>query len=361
VPEIHQLDVSAYTIPTDRPESDGTLKWDSTTIVIVEVMGGGQQGIGYTYGDLSTARIIDRKFAPIVIGKDAFQIPEIWVDMVHSVRNIGRPGVSSMAIAAVDAALWDLKARILDVPLISLLGRARHEVAIYGSGGFTSYSDEELEEQLGGWAAAGIEMVKMKVGRDAAKDPERVARARRAIGAEAQLFVDANGAYTRKQAVEIAAAFEHHDVKWFEEPVSSDDLCGLRFVRDHAPARMRIAAGEYGYDSYYFQRMLEAGAVDVLQIDGTRCGGITGFMKAAEIADAHQIHVSAHTAPALHVDVCCCAPRVLHLEYFHDHVRIENMIFDGVIQPSHGMLRPDLSRPGNGLQIKRSDAARFAA
>src|SRR4051812_36033838 len=359
--QIERLDVSAYTIPTDQMESDGTLEWDSTTIVLVEVYAGGKQGIGYTYGDLAVARVIDRKLSPVVIGKDALQIPDIWNSMVQTVRNIGRPGLASMSIAAVDSAIWDLKARLCDLPLASLIGQARHEVPIYGSGGFTSYSVNDLTQQLTSWVDSGIRMVKMKVGREPDQDSQRVFAVRNSIGNEAGLFVDANGAYTPKQSLEMALAFEQANVSWFEEPVSSDDLSSLRFIREHTPATISVAAGEYGYDSFYFKRMLEANCVDVLQIDGSRCGGITGFLKAAELADAYQIPISAHTAPAFHLHVCCSAPRLLHLEYFHDHVRIENMLFDGLVQPVNGALRPDLSRSGNGLELKLADAARFAA
>jgi L-alanine-DL-glutamate epimerase-like enolase superfamily enzyme len=201
----------------------------------------------------------------------------------------------------------------------------------------------------------------MKVGREPARDFERVSAARHAIGNEPALFVDANGGYMPKQAVKMAETFGDLDVSWFEEPVSSDDLSGLRLVRKRCPSPMQVAAGEYGFDSYYFRRMLGSGAVDVLQIDGTRCGGITGFIKAAQLADAFQIPVSAHTAPAFHLAICCSVPRLLHLEYFYDHVRIESLLFEGIPDPVKGALEPDLSRPGNGLEVKRKDISRFAA
>jgi L-alanine-DL-glutamate epimerase-like enolase superfamily enzyme len=276
------------------------------------------------------------------------------------VRNAGWRGVCACAISAVDAALWDLKAKILDLPLVRLLGAARDAVAIYGSGGFTSYDDDRLARQLAGWVERdGCRAVKMKIGSEPGRDPVRVARARAAIG-EAELFVDANGAFSRKEALHFAEIVTAHDVSWFEEPVSSDDLEGLRLLRDRAPARQRIAAGEYGYEPFYFRRMLDAGAVDVLQADATRCGGVTGFLKAAALADAHAMPLSAHTAPALHLHVAAAAPRLMNLEWFHDHVRIERMLFDGAPQPEHGMVRPDLSRPGLGLAFKASDAERYA-
>lgn len=358
---IERLDVSAYTVPTASPEADGTYAWDKTTIVLVEAYAGNKCGIGYTYADQSTATLVKTLLAQVVQGRDALNTPGIWQAMVASIRNLGRPGIASMAIAAVDAALWDLKARLLDVALVTLLGAAREGAPIYGSGGFTTYSREQLQTQLGGWVEAGIPRVKMKVGTHPQDDPRRVAEAREAIGPDTELFVDANGAYSRKDALALADIFAaEYGVTWFEEPVSSDDLAGLHLLRDRAPAGMDIAAGEYGYDLWYFRRMLEADAVDVLQADATRCAGITGFMRVAALCEARSLQLSSHCGPALHVHPCCAVPNFRHMEYFHDHVRIEHMFFDGVLTPIHGELCPDLSRPGMGLEFKRADAAKYA-
>lgn len=281
--------------------------------------------------------------------------------MVKSIRNLGRPGIASMAIAAVDSALWDLKARLLDVALVTLLGATRESAPIYGSGGFTSYSRQQLQKQLGDWVAEGIPRVKMKIGSNPDEDPKRVANAREAIGADTELFVDANGAYSRKEALALATIFAAESgVTWFEEPVSSDDLEGLHLIRNRAPVGMDIAAGEYGYDLWYFRRMLEANAVDVLQADATRCAGITGFMRVAALCESRSLQLSSHCGPSLHVHPCCAVPNFRHMEYFHDHVRIEHMFFEGVLTPVRGELRPDRSRPGMGLEFKRSDAARYA-
>jgi L-alanine-DL-glutamate epimerase-like enolase superfamily enzyme len=265
-----------------------------------------------------------------------------------------------MAIAAVDSAIWDLKASLLGLPLILLLGAAQPSARIYGSGGFTSYSVEQLQRQLGGWVDQGITAVKMKIGRRPDEDFARVKAAREAIGTDAALYVDANGAYSRKQALEMAQKFRDAGVTWFEEPVTSDDLEGLRLIRDRAPAGMDIAAGEYGYDVGYFKRMLEAGAVDVQQADASRCAGISEFLRVGALCDAANLPMSAHTSPSLHLHPCCSLSRLRNIEYFHDHVRIENMFFDGVIQPKDGRLQPDLSRPGMGLEFKKADAERYA-
>ncbi len=228
----------------------------------------------------------------LVKGTKAFDVSGAHACILRKIRNLGRPGITSMAISAVDNALWDLKSRLIGVSLLDLLGAARESAMIYGSGGFTSYSIPELQKQLGDWAAQGIRMVKMKI--------------------------------------------------------------------DRAPAGMNIVAGEYGYDVYYFRRMLAAGAVDVLQADATRCGGITGFMRAGTLCEAFELPFSFHCAPALHLAAACALPAFWVGEYFFDHARIENMFFAGVPQPINGALRPDRSRPGCGLEFKRADAAPFA-
>ncbi|MGH7626655.1 MAG: enolase C-terminal domain-like protein [Gemmatimonadaceae bacterium] len=356
---IESVEVAAYTVPTDYPEADGTLSWTSTTLVLVEATANGTRSLGFSYADAATARLIRDLLAHTVIGRDAMGVAGSWEAMIHAIRNLGRPGVVSMAVAAVDIALWDLKARLLDLPLVTLLGATRSEVLVYGSGGFTSYPLPRLCEQLGQWAADGISRVKMKIGAHPELDLDRVRSARDAIGSDTELFVDANGAYSRKQALAMAAAFAELDVTWFEEPVSSDDLDGLHLIRDRAPAGMDIAAGEYGYDLPCFRRMLEANAVDVLQADASRCAGISEFLRVGALCASRSLPLSAHTAPSLHAHPCCAVECVRHLEYFHDHARIEGMIFDGALVPTHGALRPDLGRPGLGLEIRREDAERW--
>jgi L-alanine-DL-glutamate epimerase-like enolase superfamily enzyme len=357
---IDRIKVSAFKVPTDGRESDGTLAWDATTLVLVEAQAAGTTGVGYSYADTATATLIKDKLIEVVCGCDAMSVRGSWLQMVQAIRNLGRPGIASMAISAVDTALWDLKARLLEVPVAVLFGAVRDAIPIYGSGGFTSYTTGRLQKQLGGWAEAGISRVKMKVGRDPGADIERVRAAREAIGPRTELFVDANGAYSRKQALAMADAFAGFGVSWFEEPVSSDDLAGLNLLRDRAPPGMDIAAGEYGYDLPYFRRMLEAGAVDVLQADATRCAGFTDFLRVDALCESHCVSLSSHCAPILHLHPCCAALRVRHMEYFHDHVRIATMLFDGVPAPVDGLLHPDLNRPGLGLEFKHADARQYA-
>ncbi len=357
---VEHLEVSVFKIPTDAPEADGTFAWDSTTLIVVELTAGSQRGLGYTYTDAAAASLISRVLAEELRGQDALDIPARMSALVRRVRNLGRPGLAAMALSAVDAALWDVKARLLGLPLVRLLGATRERVPLYGSGGFTSYSVARLQEQLAGWVEQGIPRVKMKVGSHPEEDAARVHAAREAIGPRARLFVDANGAYTVEQALAFAERFAEDDVSWFEEPVSSDNLGGLRRLRDRAPPGMAMAAGEYGDGAIYFRRMLAAGAVDVLQADATRCQGLTGFLQADALCDAYDVPLSAHCAPALHLPVACAARRLVHVEYFHDHARLERMLFDGVPEVKEGALAPDLSRPGLGLELKRAEAARYA-
>lgn len=356
---IDGIEAVAYTIPTDVPEADGTLEWNETTIVIVQARAGTVGGTGYSYTHSSASQIIREVLAPVVHGRDVMDVTGTWEGMRRAIRNHGRPGLVSTALSAVDTALWDLKARVLGIPLVDLLGRVRDSVAVYGSGGFTSYDMERLTSQLAGWVDDGMRRVKMKVGRDAIRDVERVAAVRAAIGPCPELFIDANGGWSRREALAFAEEIEQYGVTWYEEPVTSDDLEGLRLLRDRSPAPMQIAAGEYGYDLFYFRRMLEANCVDVLQADVTRCGGISELLRIGALCAAYNVPLSAHTAPMLHAHVACAIPQIIHVEYFHDHVRIEQMLFDGCLHQGGGCLTPASDIAGNGLSLRRDVAAQY--
>jgi len=353
---VSELRASVFTVPTDAHESDGTLEWDETTLVLVEVEAGGETGIGWTYGAAAAARVVEDELAAVVSGISALDVRGAQLAMRRRLRNAGYPGIGAAAVSAVDVALWDLKAKLLGVPLVSLLGAAHDSVPVYGSGGFCSYSDARLAQQLAGWVEAGIPRVKMKIGRG--RDVERVRVAREAIGSDAELYVDANGAYAPKQALRLASAFAESEVTWFEEPVSSRNIEGLRLVRASAPAGMDVAAGEYAWTPADFRDLI--GAVDCLQADATRCGGVTGLLAAAALAEANELDLSGHTAPAIHTHALRAVPRLRHLEWFHDHVLVERRLFDGFVEPAHGAVRADLSRPGLGVEFKLADAVAFA-
>ncbi len=361
-PVVDRLEARCFTVPTEVPEADGTIAWDSTTLVLVTATSGETTGIGWTYGPAACAAVVDDLLAGVVRGTTVWDIPAANEAMVRAVRNAGRPGIAGYALSAVDIALWDLKARVIGVPLHRLLGTARESVPVYGSGGFTTYDDAKLAAQLSGWVAEqGIPRVKIKIaeswGSQVGRDLHRMRHARRTIGDDAELFVDANGGYRAKQAISVLAAAEDVGVTWFEEPVSSDDLAGLRRVREAVSAD--VAAGEYATDVGYARRMCQAGAVDCLQADATRCGGITGWLRIADVAASFGLEISGHCAPHLHVAAAAAVPNLRHLEWFHDHVRIESLFFDGVLDPTGGSVRPDPSAPGLGLVFKPADAEPF--
>jgi L-alanine-DL-glutamate epimerase-like enolase superfamily enzyme len=303
------------------------------------------------------------KLAGLAAGRDAMDIPGAYDAMSRQTRNLGRLGIAAGAISAVDVALWDLKARLLDLRLARLLGQAHDTVPIYGSGGFTSYDDTQLTAQFDHWVhEQGIPRVKMKIaeswGSREDRDLARIARARQIIGDGTELYVDANGGYTRKQAIRVAAAAAEYDVRWFEEPVSSDDLPGLHEVREHVTAD--VAAGEYGYDLPYFARMVQAGAVDCLQADLSRCGGITEWQRVAAVAAANNLQISGHCAPHLHLDAAAATPNLRHLEWFHDHVRIETMLFNGAVTHGPGGVLPvEHDRIGHGLDFNDEAASPY--
>jgi L-alanine-DL-glutamate epimerase-like enolase superfamily enzyme len=353
---VTEVRVSAYTVPTDEPESDGTLEWEATTIVVVELEAEGECGLGYAYGDRSVGVFVDSMLRSCLYGADAMRPAAAWAAMRRAIRNAGQQGVGAMAVSAADIALWDLKARLLGLSLADALPRFHEAAPVYGSGGFTSYSEARLREQLEGWRAADLPRAKIKVGREPERDPQRLALCREVLGEETELMVDANGAFAPSEALARAGEYAAFGVSYFEEPVSSRDRAGLRFVRERAPAGMAVAAGEYEWDLAGLGEL--APNVDVVQADVTRIGGITAMLRADGICRSLQRPFSAHCAPAVSAHVCCAIESLVHLEYFHDHVRLERMLFDGALDPKGGALYPDPTRPGHGLSLK-SEANRW--
>ncbi len=361
-PTVEDISATVYVIPTDAPEADGTLAWNETTMVLVTARAGGESGIGWTYAAAAAAGVVADVLAGVVTGRSAFDVAGAAEAMARAVRNIGRGGIAATAISAVDIALWDLKARLLGLPVTSLLGGARQDVPVYGSGGFTSYDEGQTREQLSGWVQKDrIPRVKIKIGEswggNERRDLARVTLAREIIGPETELYVDANGGYTTGQAVRVAHQMADYEVTWFEEPVSSQDTAGLAAIRSQV--RPDVAAGEYSWSLADSARLIAAGAVDCLQLDVTRCGGITEFLRGAALAAAHSLQVSGHCAPNLHAHVGTAVPNLRHVEYFYDHQRIERLLFDGTLDPQGGALTPDPGQPGLGLRLRTADAERY--
>jgi L-alanine-DL-glutamate epimerase-like enolase superfamily enzyme len=351
---VSAVTASAATVPTDLPEGDGTLTWSSTTLVLVEVEAEGQVGTGYTYAPAAAVRVVDDLVAPVVLGADALAPTAVHVEMARAVRNAGRPGLVGMALSAVDIALWDLTARLHGLPLARLWGGPVTDVEVYGSGGFTTYDDDQLTSQLTSWLELGLPRVKIKIGESwgqaEGRDLHRTELARKTVGRGVELYVDANGGYSVGQACRVGRTLDDLGVTWFEEPVSSDDPAGLRRVRESVAAD--VAAGEYAHDPTYLAHL--AGSVDCLQADVTRCGGYTSWLHVSGLARGLQVDLSGHCAPYLTLPVAAVTPGLRHLEWFHDHVRTEQRLFDGTPEPREGRLTPG-TEPGHGLVLRRPD------
>jgi L-alanine-DL-glutamate epimerase-like enolase superfamily enzyme len=325
-------------------------------VLVVEVRAGDAHGLGYSYTHPAALQVVADKIAGQLLGADALWGQATWAQLQVQLRQLGHAGLAAMALSAVDIALWDLKARLLGVCLADLLPRWHDGVPIYGSGGFTSSPPDLLRERTSAWAQAGMRQVKIKVGRDKGADLERLSVVRDAVGDDVDLMVDGNGAYFPKEALLWAERFADQGVVWFEEPVTSQDLDGLAFVRAHGPAGLSVAAGEYTWNLPDAERMLRAGAVDVFQADVSRCGGITNLLRIDGLCKARSMPLSLHCVPAVSAHAGCALETLLHTEYFYDHVRIEGLLFDGTPDPSGGILTPDRARPGLGLAL-REDAA----
>ncbi|MDA2803808.1 enolase C-terminal domain-like protein [Nocardiopsis suaedae] len=359
---VRSTDAAAYRVPLPERESDATLTWGATTMVVVRVDIGEAQGLGYTYADATCADYARRVLGAAVHGGDGLDVPAAWDAMRRAVRNDGRPGLVSCAMSAVETALWDAAARAHGIALCRMFGRVRRAVPVYASGGFTGPEPLRAAERAGWWAQElGAHAVKIKIGGTPETgpedpDPARIERAREAAGG-AQVYADANGAYGAKRALRAGAVLDALGVAWFEEPVSSDDLDGLRRVRDGV--RADVTAGEYGYHLPYLARMAGAGAVDCLQADVTRCGGFGTWFRAAAAAAGNGLAVSAHCAPALAVHAAVATHNVRHIEWFADHERVESALLDGAPRPVEGDLAPDPSAPGHGMRLKAADAERY--
>ena len=348
---ITHVETAVYRFPTPEPEADGTFEWHATTAVTVTLEAGGHTGLGWTYSSRAAAAVVEDELTPHLLGRSALDVTDGWSAMRRAVRNLGSSGLAMQAVSAVDVAWWDLKAHLLGVPLGDLLGRCRDDVPVYGSGGFTTLDDTGLAEQVEGWAQAGCTAMKIKIGESWGADPERdldrTRQLRRLAPDGTQLMVDANGGYTVGEAIRVGDRLDDLGVGWFEEPVSSDDTAGLASIREALAAD--VAAGEYAATPDDVTTLLPV--VDCLQLDATRCGGYTGWLRGASLAEAAHLQVSAHCAPSLHAVVAAAVPNLRHVEWFVDHARLEPDLLDGIPEVAGGALHPGDDGQGHGMTV----------
>lgn len=320
----------------------------------------GEEGLGV--GTPVARDIIERALKPILLNQDPLCIEKLWDDMFWRVRGYGRKGVAFCAISAVDIALWDLKAKLFGVPLYRLLGPYTDRVPIYGSGGWTSFSEEELVREQTGYVERGIPRVKMKVAKDfgksEAEDIRRLKAVRKAVGDEVEIYVDANNGYYAKQAIGMAKHLADYDVKWFEEPVLADDIAGLAAIA--RAISIPVATGEHEYTRYGFKELIAQGGADIVQPDVGRVGGISEWMKVAHLAQAFNLPIAPHAVQLVHLHVACCIPNLKVVEYLGTVEEGDKLWYTEFPEPRDGYWSPYPDRPGLGLELSPEAIRKYA-
>lgn len=353
--KINKVETTLVPIPRDPPVADSTSKSMPTgghCFVYIH-SNDGITGLGMSQASRAVQAVIEEELAPYLVDKDPLDIERLWSEMFWKLRSLGRKGIAIQALSAVDIALWDLKARSLNLPLYKLLGAARDRVPVYGSGGWTSYSQDELVSEQAGYVDRGFSSTKMKVGMDAGTnvsvDMERLHAVRDAIGSDIELLIDANNGYTAKQAISLISQFESYQVAWLEEPVPADDIDGLAQVVDKS--RIPIATGEHEYTKWGFKEILTRRAADIAQPDVGRVGGITEWLKVASMADAFGIPIAPHSYQLVHRHLCMAIPNLRIVEYLGTREREDELLYLDWDKPVNGFWGPDPEKPGLGLEV----------
>ncbi|MCH8115744.1 MAG: mandelate racemase/muconate lactonizing enzyme family protein [Chloroflexi bacterium] len=312
-------------------------------------------GVGQARPPHAIREIIERELKDLFIGEDPFNIEKLWNDMFWRMRNYARKGVALQALSSIDIALWDLKARALGLPLYRLLNPRYESVPVYGSGGWTNMTEEELVEEALGFVERGIPRYKMKVGKDFGnaerEDVQRVAAVRKAVGDDVEIYVDANMGYNVKQAIRMSHKFEDYDVRWFEEPILADNVEG--FAQISRATQIPIATGENEYTRHGFKELIVHGGVDIVQPDVGRVGGVTEWMKVASLADSFGLSIAPHGVPNVHLQLCMAIPNLKVVEYFAGGwVTVGRTgFFTEVPVPVDGMWAPFPDKPGLGFEL----------
>lgn len=306
--------------------------------------------------------ILERDLKELLIGQDPLAHEKLWDDMFWRVRGYGRKGLAFCAISAVDIALWDLKGKIFGVPIYKLLGPYTDRVPIYGSGGWTSFTEAELVREQAGYVERGIPRVKMKVAKDFGKSEEedvrRLAAVRKALGDDVEIFIDANNGYYAKQAIRMARRFQEYNVGWFEEPVLADDIEGLAQIARSID--IPVATGEHEYTKYGFKELISRGGADIVQPDVGRVGGITEWMKVAHLAHAFNLPVAPHAVQLVHLQMALCTPNLKVVEYLGTTEGGDRVWYTEFPEPKDGMWAPYPDRPGLGLELNPASVRKYA-
>lgn len=318
---IRKVSSELYRIPVHREMHDAIRHFSHMDVVFAHVeTDDGLTGSGFTYsiiphGAREICSVIQNSFHDLLVGMDPRDHERVWNKMWRSVDWVGRGGIAVLAVAAVDIAIWDLKAKLAGMPLHRLLGGAKDRIPVYNTdGGWLNHTIDQLVEETKKIVAAGFRGTKIKVGKDdPAEDAERIAAVREVLGPHRNLMVDANERFTAAEATKRARMWEPYNLFWFEEPLPAEDILGHATVRAHTS--IPIAIGESLFSRFQFRDYVAAGGASILQADACRCGGITEWLKIAHMADCHNMQVSPHFVMELHLPLVGAIPNGLFVEY----------------------------------------------
>jgi L-alanine-DL-glutamate epimerase-like enolase superfamily enzyme len=353
--EILQVDLSPKVVRTDAIQS--FVKQETPIVRIV--CDDGATGTGYTYtigtGGSSVVALLRDHLAPRLIGRDPAEIERLWKDLFFHTHATAVGAITSLALAAVDTALWDLKCRRANEPLWKCAGGAKAAIPVYTTeGGWLHHSMAQIVDEAKAAKAEGFKGAKFKVGKPSiAEDVRRLAAVREAVGDDFEVMVDANQAFTVSEAMRRAHAYAPLGLAWFEEPIPAEDLGG--HVELAAKATMPIAVGESIYHPSHFREYLERDACSIVQVDCARIGGITPWLKVAHLAEAFNVAVCPHFLMELHVSLVAAVPNGAWVEYIPqlDAITTSRM----AVRDGHA-LAP--STPGLGIEWDMSAIDRFA-
>lgn len=336
--------------------ADSTREIGNIGYIIVDVSTDiGVHGIGMTYCESGNEAIIafgEKTIQPLILGMNPFDTECIWAKVTQYFRAVGRKGLAYFALSAIDIACWDIKGKVLDMPIYRLFGGNDPRVPVYCSGGWTSYSEEELVDYALEAKDRGFTMVKMKVGvkggSDIREDAHRVHAVRKAIGPDMRLAIDANNVWHAGTAIKFSRMVEECDIEFFEEPVIADDIPGLAHCRQKC--NIPIASGEHEYTRYGARDLCISGAADIVQIDACKCGGFTESLKVINVAEAFNLQYAPHCMELVHMHLVAAASNGMSLEDLDlFYPSVENLFIDAPRAVDGFITIPD--QPGLGLEL----------
>lgn len=350
MPAIERVEISMVDLAPKVVRTDAIQAFVSQETPIVRVFDSdGASGTGYSYtigtGGSSIVRLLRDHLAPMLVGRDADMIEDVWRTLLFKTHATWPGAVTSLALAAVDTALWDLRCRRAELPLYVLAGGAQEKVPVYTTeGGWLQLAPEELVEEAVEAKERGFKGVKLKIGKPSvAEDVARIAAVREAVGAELELMVDANQGLTLDAALRRARALEELDLAWLEEPLPADDVAG--HARLAAATRVPIAVGESLYSPGQFKEYLARDAAAIVQVDVARIGGITPWLKVAHLAEAFGLPVAPHFLMELHVSLAAAVPNGRWVEHIP---QLDEVALSGVAIHEGFALPPE--EPGLGIE-----------